>query len=271
MMQFPSIIGEVAFKEGYATPFALFIITVIAFGIALTLIKRNIYIPKIRRLAAIDALDEAIGRATEMGRPVHYCLGLGDLVSGYDVPQTIASLSILQYVARKCAEYDTPLIVTFRWPGLQMIATEVVRQAYLEAGKPEKFKPENIIWVTSRQFAFASGVMGIIQRERVAASMLLGYFAAESLLIAESGNLVGAIQIAGTANSYQIPFFVAACDYTLISEELMTAGAYISGDPHQVGTVFSQDILRVISLAILLLGAILLSFGMNIIVDIIKM
>ena len=158
-----------------------------------------------------------------------------------------------------------------RWPGLQLIATEVVRQAYLEAGKPEKFKPENVIWVTSRQFAFASGVMGIIQREKPAASFLLGYFAAESLLIAESGNLIGAIQVAGTANSYQIPFFVAACDYTLISEELMTAGAYISKDPHQIGTVFSQDVLRIISIAILLIGAILMSFGLKTVVDLIRM
>ena len=45
----------------------------------------------------------------------------------------------------------------------------------------------------------------------------------ESLILAETGNTIGAIQVAGTAMPAQLPFFVAACDYTLIGEEFFAA------------------------------------------------
>src|SRR5450756_2048675 len=60
-------------------------------------------LPKIRRLAGLDAIDEAIGRATEMGRPVIFANGS----NGLDDAQTIASFPVLSYVAHTCARYDT--------------------------------------------------------------------------------------------------------------------------------------------------------------------
>ena len=57
----------------------------------------------------------------------------------------------------------------------------------------------------------------------------MGAFYAESLILAETGNSVGAIQIAGTAMPTQLPFFVAACDFTLIGEEFFAASAYLVG------------------------------------------
>jgi len=61
----------------------------------------------IRPIAGIHEIDNAIGRATEMGRPILYIMGSGTLS---DIP-IIASLGILSQVARKAAEYDTRLIV----------------------------------------------------------------------------------------------------------------------------------------------------------------
>ena len=68
-------------------------------------------------------------------------------------------------------------------------------------------------------------------RDRPAAHIFMGSFYAESLLLAETGFSTGAIQVAGTANVHQLPFFVVACDYTLIGEELYAASAYLSGEP----------------------------------------
>jgi len=61
-------------------------------------------------------------------------------------------------------------------------------------------------------------------------------------MLAETGNSIGAIQIAGTAEPAQLPFFVAACDYTLIGEEFFAASAYLSGDPDQLGSLQGQDL-----------------------------
>ena len=56
-------------------------------------------VPKLRRIPGIDAIDEAIGRAVEMGRPVFCSHSIADLRAATTGPQTLAGLSVLQYVA----------------------------------------------------------------------------------------------------------------------------------------------------------------------------
>ena len=102
--------------------------------------------------------------------------------------------------------------------------------------------------------------MGFITREKVAANIMIGAFWAESLLIAEAGASVGAIQVAGTANLHQIPFFVAACDYTLIGEELFAGGAYLSQDKMELGSIAAQDYLKIVSIGLVILGALAATF-----------
>jgi hypothetical protein len=62
--------------------------------------------------------------------------------------------------------------------------------------------------------------------------------------LAETGNSIGAIQIAGTGSASQIPFFVTACDYTLIGEEFFAASAYLSNKPELIGSIKGQDIVK---------------------------
>ncbi|MBE0634087.1 hypothetical protein IH574_05905, partial [Candidatus Bathyarchaeota archaeon] len=59
-------------------------------------------VPKLRRIPGIDAIDEAIGRAVEMGRPVYCSHGIADLRAATTGPQTLAGLSVLNYVAKRC-------------------------------------------------------------------------------------------------------------------------------------------------------------------------
>jgi hypothetical protein len=97
-------------------------------------------------------------------------------------------------------------------------------------------------------------------REKPATIFMQGSFYAESLILAETGNAIGAIQIAGTAQPAQLPFFVAACDYTLLGEELFVAGAYLSREPRQLGSIKGQDIGKAVILLTLLLGALVQTF-----------
>ena len=172
-------------------------------------------------------MDEAIGRCTEMGRPVHFSPGIGDVQNA----QTLAAMSILGYVAKQCARYDTDIIATNRNIIVYPISEEIVKQAYAEVGKVDAFKVENVRWISDDQFAYATGVTGIMFREKPAANILVGAFWAESLVFAEVGATAGAIQISGTANTHQIPFFVAACDYCLIGEELTRQAPTSAGNP----------------------------------------
>ena len=123
-------------------------------------------------------------------------------------------------------------------------AREACSEAYLKAGRPELFYDDMVHYVTEDQFAYAAGVNGIMLREKPAACFYQGKFYAESLIFAETGNSIGAIQIAGTGSQSQIPFFVTACDYTLIGEEFFTASAYLSGKPEMLGSIKGQDIVK---------------------------
>jgi hypothetical protein len=193
----------------------------------------------IRKIAGLEAVDEAIGRSTEMDRPVFFVHGgssdVGDLA-------TIASLNILARVARRTAEHDSRIRVMNNEPIVTAVSQEIVQQAYKEAGRPDAYNPDDVSLVASDQFSYVAAVSGLMVREQPGAIFLLGSFFAESLLLAETGASTGAIQVAGTDQWTQLPFFITTCDYTLIGEELYAASAYLSREPRMLGSLRGQDV-----------------------------
>lgn len=217
----------------------------------------------IRRIAGLEAVDEAIGRATEMGKPILYLTGL----HGISSVSTLAGLNILSRVARRTAEYDTPLLLPGYDPFVMVVEREIVKGAHTDAGRPDTYKEDNIYFVSDSQFAYVAAVNGVMLRERPAAIFYMGYFYAESLILAETGNSTGAIQIAGTDADHQLPFFIAACDYTLIGEELYAASAYLSREPLLLGSLKGQDWSKLALVAALVIGIILETYGIHVISD----
>ena len=211
----------------------------------------------LRRIPGLDAVDEAIGRATELGKPVLYLTGAHDL---HD-PSTIAAAVILGKVAKRAALYETELIVPHREPITMAVCQEITKQAYLEAGKPDLFKEDANFFITSDQFSYTAAVDGIMLRKKPAANFFMGHYFAESLLLTETGASTGAIQIAGTDADHQLPFFVTTCDYTLIGEELYAASAYLSREPVQIGTLRGQDIGKAVILSVLAVGTVMATIG----------
>ena len=238
-------------------------------GVVIFLILVYIFIKKartgykffIRRIPGLEEVDNAVGRATEMGKPIYYVPGIGTTSQ----IATLASLNILAPVTRKVAKFSTPLKVPNRDPVVMSIAQDVVQEAYMQEGRPDLFDSNDVFFLTRQQFAFAGAVSGLFKREKPGAVFLLGKFYAESLIFAETANDVGAIQISGTDSVSQIPFFIAACDYTLIGEELFAASGYLSRDPLIVGTMKAQDYLKAILIILLFIGIILNIFDIHII------
>lgn len=207
----------------------------------------------IRKLAGMEAVQEAVGRATEMGKKIFYVPGIGDM----DNMQTIAAMTILGKVAELTAEYDTYLDVPVCRSLVMVTGREVVKEAFSKVGRPDAFKEDQVHYLTDDQFGYAAAVDGAFVREKPATIFFMGQFYAESLILAETGNSIGAIQIAGTAMPSQLPFFVAACDYTLIGEELFAASAYLSNEPKLLGSLKGQDIGKGLILILLIIGYIL--------------
>jgi hypothetical protein len=209
---------------------------------------RQLYI---RRITGLSSLDEAVGRAAEMGRPMLFVPGL----SGLDIIG-LQAMAVLSPVTRPAAKYGTRVIGPLFDAVLYTVAEEVSKDAYISAGRPELFNIDDIRYLSGRQFAWASGVVGIIYREQVATVFYFGYFAAEALVLSENGQQAGAIQIAGTTETTQVPFLLASCDYTIIGEEYYAASAYLSREPTLLGSLVGQDWGKILIVAIIILGSI---------------
>ena len=195
-----------------------------------------------------------------MGTPVLYVPGISSL----DQIDTISGLTILGHVAGMTAEYEANLHVPVCVPIVMETAKETCKESYLKKGRPDLYRNDMVHYVTDDQFAYAAGVNGIMLREKPAAVFFQGKFYAESLILAETGNSIGAIQIAGTGSSSQIPFFVTACDYTLIGEEFYAASAYLSGSPEMLGSIKGQDYVKVgcmIAIVLVFISSILNGYG----------
>ena len=204
----------------------------------------------IRRIPALEAIGEAVGRATEMGRPILFVPGLQDM----DDMQTVAAITILGRVASTTAQYEARLEVPTTRALVMTAARDAVQRSYLGAGRPDAYNAESIYYVTNEQFGYVAAINGMICRDRPATCLYFGAFYAESLVLSETGRSVGAVQIAGTAETMQIPFFLAACDYVLIGEEFYAASAYLSGDPRQLGSLKGQDAGKVLAASAIVAG-----------------
>jgi hypothetical protein len=209
----------------------------------------------IRRIAGVDAIDEAVGRATEMGRPIFFSVGLG----GIDIV-TLQAFSIVGHVARMAATFRTRLIVPAADPLAIPVLEEIIRESCNEVGRPEAFNPDDIRFLSDQQFAYAAGCVGIMHREQPATNLLFGVFQAESLILAETGQHIGALQVGGTPSQLQTPFFIATCDYVIIGEEYYATTAYLTREPVLLGSLIGQDRCKMLFLALALLGILMVSF-----------
>lgn len=245
----------------YDTGWISIVFTIMLVGFVLYNIKRakktsgSLYI---RRIPGLNAIDEAIGRATEMGRPVLMVPGLGPLNA-----VSIQALNIFAHVTGTAARFGTPIRLCCGNAPVYTVAQEIISDVYTREGYPDRFHSDSVQFLSDRQFAFATAVSGMIHREKVAAAFLLGEFFAESLIFAETANSVGAIQVAGSVQNTQTPFFIAACDYVLISDEFYAASAYLSREPVLVGSLVGQDWIKVAMMASVVLGSAMNSFELS--------
>jgi len=231
---------------------------------------------RLRTFPAIEAIDEICGRAAEMGRPVHFAPGDVAYLTGINAPMTIAAMSILRYTARKCAEKGARLIATcggYQGAGSDLIPLmqDVVRSGYMEAGKAEEYDPSIVRFISPEQQAYVAGTIGLFAREKIAGNIMVGAWAGAHPAVAEYGFRVGAIQVGGTARGMIMGPLSVMCQYILITDELYAAGAAISKEPEQIGSLMVEEVLKYIAVGITLVGALLITVGIPLIKDLLAM
>jgi len=244
------------FREEKSAMFVFTLIVIMIMLYEVKLAKSSSEPTFLRTIPGLKAVEEAVGRSTEMGRPILYVPGIMDM----NEVETVAGVVVLGHVANMTAQYETELDVPVARAIVMQSARQVTKEAYLTQGRPEMYNEDMVHYITDDQFAYAAAVNGIMQRDEPAACLYMGKFFAESLLFAETGNSIGAIQIAGTGSQTQIPFFVTACDYTLMGEEFFAASAYLSKEPELIAGITAQDIIKVILIGFILLSIVSRAF-----------
>jgi hypothetical protein len=225
-------------------------------------------VPYIRRVPAIDAIEEGIGRATELGKPVIASPGMSP--RGIDT-STAAGLSMLSFASRLSARNDLKLISPLGGSSesytTMELARDIVETQYRLEGKADQFDLDNLPFLSGRQFAWASAYCGIMLREKPATNIMVGVQYASAVYISEVAHEVGAMVISGTTYLSNIACLAASSDYVMIGEEMLAAGAYLSKDPGQLATIRTQDIMKFVLIGTLVLGVITLSLGIEVVMD----
>lgn len=244
--------------QGLETNFALLLLMIV---LIYYYIRRSIAgaIPEIRPMVGLEAIPEMIGRATEMGRPLHFSTGQGRLTNQY-APMTMAGLAILSYVAGMCAKANIPMIFTCAVAEMMPVVQDTISTAY-QKEDVEFDETYTFRYVGDSQQALMASVMGTFGREKPAVNIIAGALFWETNVICEYAAGTGAMQLGATGRIFQIPYCVACCDYALIGEELLVAGAYLSENAPALGSIRGQDLSKFVVLAILILAAIAVNFG----------
>ncbi len=251
--------------EGHVAQAVLLIVVLIAIYEASRIASRRKL--KARGIPGLERIDEWIKKAGELKRSVFFSPGTGAVTS----PDTLAALALLGYVAERCSLQDVRLIVGTADLNVQQVAEDVVKTAYAKAGKADEFRADTVRYISARQFAYAAGVMGLLRREKPAVNFYVGEFSAEALEIAEAGRTEAIAQFGGSSVVEQLPFFMATCDQTLIGEELYSARGYLSNDPNTISSLVGPDAGKIIAILLILVGAILATFGNVVLVDLLKL
>jgi hypothetical protein len=218
-------------------------------------------IPFVRKIPALDAIDEAVGRATEMGRPVYFPIGTAP-TGGTWTAGNLAALSMIHRTGVTAANMGTKQIVGTTRPDLIPMIDDVMKSAYLEGDEPDLYTFDDIRWFPS-QMAFVAGTAGMYAREPAGAQIMIGSWMAETLAFCEIGSRGGAFMIGGTDYRPYMPYMLATCDYALIGEEIFVASAYVTDEPAQKASIWAEDLVKWAILALTIGSSVLFAVGFD--------
>ncbi len=224
---------------------------------------------KVRSLPALEGLREGVGRSAEMGKPVTWTEGHPMAGGGRINNFHLAGITLLGSLARFCAAQGVRINTLVGHPQLLPLVEETVRNAFILEGRPEDFRPEDMIFLP--QQSYLPALCGNLARLKPGMHVSAGsYFYQDGMMGPETAQGIGAFQVAAGPVS-SLPFFVMTSDYVLFGDEFFAARALITGDPELLGGVVAKDLVKYLIAGLLVIGSLLATVGVNILVDIMKM
>lgn len=218
---------------------------------------------KLRRLPQIDVIDEIVARCVEMDKELWFLSGQGTMTNATQLPGILSTFGILEYVTEKCAEYGCKIHHPTNLPVAYNIQYEIMREAYEASGKPEEFDPlDSILYIPDG--AGRPYITNESWRRKPAGAILTGFWYHYTIIYAEALQRAGAMTLGGTDTTHNIPFMVAANNYSMIGEEMYAMSAYLSKDPLLSSSLAGQDVGKYIILVLSIIGVLAGLAGVNV-------
>ncbi|HEY43794.1 MAG TPA: hypothetical protein G4O11_07415 [Anaerolineae bacterium] len=216
----------------------------------------------LRPLRGFDELSTAIERAVEAGERVHLSLGTGSVI-GSDSAPALAGLAMLSRIATATTMSDKPVVVTAGDGAMALLAQDTLRAAYERARASERFQPTSGRMLGPTPFSYIASLPILIETEDVSVHLLAGSYGAEGALAADFGEHREAFVLAGTDDAQSQALLYVVAEYPLIGEEIFAGGAYLNVGPFHIASLRTQDMVRMVIVALILLGTILSTLGVS--------
>jgi hypothetical protein len=223
-------------------------------------------LPSLRKIPAIDAITEGVGKSVEENKPVHYAMGAsGGQLYTQLVSMTLVALAFLNYISKLCAKYEANLIVhmPYQAESIPMIEA-MVRDGYKSEGKSEFFKTSMLRYYGYGALTWTQSVTHSYDEEGVGLNLSIGIFYSDCPISLEMAKIKGGLNVGGTGRWIMVYAFAMMCDYVFLGQEIYVAGAIVSGNPTLLSGVFTEEIGKYYSYILLAIGLILALFGVGV-------
>jgi hypothetical protein len=208
----------------------------------------------VQRLAAVDPINEAIGRATETGRPILFSTGAVTRLRGDLGIQTMAGIDVLSHVARNTARMGTQLFCTVGYAEAYPMHRDTVHSAYIAEGKGDQFDPDTVMYWGEGFSKMWAGIMNLIADERPAAYINIGPVSNDVLQVGHMLGEIDCVAIGGTCRFWGLYTQVMSCDYLVIGEEIFAVAAYLNKNPIEAASLMGQDYSKLFLVALIVIN-----------------
>jgi hypothetical protein len=236
----------------------IFVLVFFFLMVAAAVISRQRGGRKLRGISAFTRLMRSIGLAVEAGTRLHVSLGRGQPLSTQSAIGYVG-LSILERIARSTSISDRPTIATSGESSLGILSQDTQRTASKYLG--DEFDPMRGRITGLTPYSYAAGTLTMIQEEDLGANMLIGSYGSEAGLITDAAERSDSMTLGGTDNLSGQAVLFASAQEPLIGEETYAGGAYLGAGEMHTASLYAQDILRWVIIALIIIGVILNLIG----------
>ena len=223
----------------------------------------------VQRIPAIEAIDEAVERCVERGRPLMY--DSGGAISGRAAPTQFATLDVLGRLTDRMASLGTPMLVAVYYAESISVTQDVVRMGYTSGGHPEAFNIENIKWWGDEWTSYYSGVLTWLYDKKPAAYIMLTGLNWGGAMLAHDCHKIDCILLGADTSATGLSLSYLGPDVLIMMEELYATAAYLTKDPLETSALFAGDYLKILWVGLIVIGVIAAVAGFPLLDELLKM